>query len=291
MKVALIGPICKDETIIGNKKIKHIGGIVYYTGKALHSLGIDVTLFASHAKKDTKWVNDNLEGIKINHIYSKGTLLICHEYDKKNPNSRTNNTIYYNNTIFLEKLNKDMVEFDYIILAPLFHDNTPPNLFKELAKNTKAKLIHGNFGMFTYVENKEHVWKNPENIIEVLPYLDYLFLDDKETMFVSGKNNIDEAANFFLTKGLKNMIVTLGNNGSIIYSKKYKHMIKAFPPKRLADPTGAGDTYLAGFIKAKELFDSPIKQAEFAAMTATISIEKVGAFDKDTKYILKRINA
>jgi sugar/nucleoside kinase (ribokinase family) len=288
MKVAIIGPVCKDETVIGSRHIEHIGGIVYYTGKALHSLGIDVTLFASHSKEDIAWAEENLKGLKVKHIDAEGTLYIWHAYADDNPNHRMlNRTTYYNNEITMKKLD-DMGGFDIIILAPLFHDNTPPELFKELSK-TGAKIVHGNFGMFTYVENKEHIQKNPENLLEVLPFIDSLFLDDKETMFVAGKDTVEQAADYLLSKGLKNLIVTLGSEGSIIFSDNNVVKIPAFRPKELVDPTGAGDTYLAGFIKAKELFDNQLEQGKFAAMTATMGIEKVGAFDETAEHVLARL--
>jgi sugar/nucleoside kinase (ribokinase family) len=55
------------------------------------------------------------------------------------------------------------------------------------------------------------------------------------------------------------------------------------------DPTGAGDSYLAGFIKALSLFDDPKKQGDFAAMTATISLETHGHLKGSTEEVLTRL--
>jgi len=39
VKVAVIGPICKDKNIVGKNIFEQIGGIPYYTGNALFFLG------------------------------------------------------------------------------------------------------------------------------------------------------------------------------------------------------------------------------------------------------------
>ena len=45
------------------------------------------------------------------------------------------------------------------------------------------------------------------------------------------------------------LVVTYGAKGSIIYNKKEVIKIKAVKPRKIVDPTGAGDAYRAGFIK------------------------------------------
>ncbi|MBI3773447.1 MAG: carbohydrate kinase family protein [Gammaproteobacteria bacterium] len=44
------------------------------------------------------------------------------------------------------------------------------------------------------------------------------------------------------------LIVTLGGNGSHIYTKQHRHEIPCAKPQQLADPTGCGDAYRAGLL-------------------------------------------
>jgi adenosine kinase len=44
------------------------------------------------------------------------------------------------------------------------------------------------------------------------------------------------------------LIVTLGSEGSKIYTKGKAYTIPAVPPKSIADPTGCGDAYRAGLL-------------------------------------------
>jgi sugar/nucleoside kinase (ribokinase family) len=151
------------------------------------------------------------------------------------------------------------------------------------------KLVLGNFGMFSYAENGKFIWKNPENLIRILPYLDFLFLDKNESFFVSEKGVVQDAADFFRAHGLENLIITDGSKGSHIFVGKEYFKIPAFPPYRLVDTTGAGDTYEAAFIRATELFDDPEMWGRFAAMAATIKLEKRGAFDSSLDEVYKRL--
>jgi len=45
MKVAIIGPICKDIITIGKEQT---GGVTYYTGQALSLLKVETVVFGSY---------------------------------------------------------------------------------------------------------------------------------------------------------------------------------------------------------------------------------------------------
>jgi sugar/nucleoside kinase (ribokinase family) len=57
----------------------------------------------------------------------------------------------------------------------------------------------------------------------------------------------------------------------------------------LGDPKGVGDACLAASIRSLELFDTVEERGAFAAMVATISIEKHGAFDASLDDVLHRL--
>jgi len=289
MKIAVLGPVCKDFIKIDDKLNIQLGGIPYYVGVALKNLDIEeVVVYATFGKNDKDWILENFKGVHVEPILFENTLESHSEYSSENPDVRRNFIQYYPNSIqandqFLQELER----FDWILLSPLFQDNIPFELFSKLKHKN---LAHGNFGMFTYGENGKFVRKNPENLIKVLPFLQYLFLDKNEAAFVSGKSTIEESAEFFHACGLPNSIITDGSQGSHVFIGEKYFKIPAFKPEKMVDPTGAGDTYMAAFIMATELFDNPEKQGQFAAMVATISLEKRGAFDSNMKEVLGRLS-
>ncbi len=72
------------------------------------------------------------------------------------------------------------------------------------------------------------------------------------------------------------LIITKGEQGLEIFAKKEKYLIKAAKPKKVLDPTGAGDAYRAGLIKGlKEGW--PIEQAaQMGSVVASFAVEKYG---------------
>jgi len=72
------------------------------------------------------------------------------------------------------------------------------------------------------------------------------------------------------------LVVTYGANGSIIYDRDRKIKIKACKPKKIVDPTGAGDAYRAGFIKGMVLGWSLSKCGELASRIARYPVEHYG---------------
>lgn len=209
-------------------------------------------------------------------------------YASATPDQRQHKINYYPQTIAAsDELISELNDFDYIILGPLFYDNIPFEMFSRLRHKN---LVLGNFGLFTYAADGQLVRKQPENVINVLPFLQYLFLDKSEAEFVSGQKTIQDCGRFFLDQGLPNMIITDGSNGSHVFSGQEYYQIPAFPPQVLNDPTGAGDTYLAAFIRAQELFPTPKEQGRFAALTATMSIEGKGAFRANLPEVLARLD-
>jgi sugar/nucleoside kinase (ribokinase family) len=289
MKVAILGPICKDYITIDGETKSQIGSIVYYTGMALKNLGVDVSAYATFSLGDKSWIKKQFKGVNLHHIIDDNTLKGLIEYSRKNPDVRITGIKTFAKGIIwpTEELVKELNSFDWIIFAPLLYTNIP---FELVSKLSHKNLACGNFGFFTDYENGNYIAKYPEKMISILPFLQYVFLDLNEAAFVSGRKDPRDIAAFFIENKLKNLIITEGSKGSHIFSKEKYYKIDAFSPKKLIDATGAGDSYVAGFIKSLELYNDPKNQGNFAAMVATISLEKSGSFDLATEDVVNRLN-
>ncbi len=72
------------------------------------------------------------------------------------------------------------------------------------------------------------------------------------------------------------VVITESENGSKIYHADQATEVAAFPPEAIADPTGAGDAYRAGFIFGLSK-DLPLDLcARVGALSATYALEVVG---------------
>lgn len=85
----------------------------------------------------------------------------------------------------------------------------------------------------------------------------------------------DRAAEYFLAKGVKNVLITLGERGVYINSGGRKGIIPAYRVKAV-DTTGAGDAFNGGLLAAlaegKNIWDA----AAFANALAALSVQKIG---------------
>ncbi len=86
-----------------------------------------------------------------------------------------------------------------------------------------------------------------ERLHEVLPHLDLFVLNEGEARALAGSSNIVKAGKILLGKGPANVVVKLGEFGAMLFSKDGgMFRCSAFPLDHVADPTGAGDTFLGG---------------------------------------------
>jgi sugar/nucleoside kinase (ribokinase family) len=211
-------------------------------------------------------------------------------YAPDNPDVCLTTKISYKNDHFpaVEQFIAKLKNFDWVLFGPLFEDNIPVKLFEAFRGR---KLALGNFGMFSRARGDELIYTNPDKVLKILPLLSYLFIDKAEAQFLSGKKDVRNAGKFLIKKGLANLAITEGSRGSTLFQKIKIYKIPAYTPKKIADPTGAGDTYGAAFIRATELFANPLDQGKFAAMAATMKIENRGAFRGSLQKVVKRLKS
>lgn len=99
-----------------------------------------------------------------------------------------------------------------------------------------------------------------ERLHDVLPHLDLFVLNEGEARDLAGTSNLIKAGHLLLQKGPRNVVIKLGEFGAILFSSSSPSTLNsqpstsspslfrctAFPLEAVADPTGAGDTFLGG---------------------------------------------
>ena len=188
--------------------------------------------------------------------------------------------------IILEEAN---AENRILIVQGANADLTIEDINKNLDLFTEGDILLTQFE--NSMETVEHVIKtahdkhmlvvvNPAPIKELkdeyYQYIDYLVPNEHELEALSGKVDILSACKELLLKGAKNIIVTLGEKGSVLVNKD--EYIKVEPHKVYAvDTTAAGDSYL-GALVTKLSKGKPIVEAmEFASKCSSLTVTKKGA--------------
>jgi len=99
-----------------------------------------------------------------------------------------------------------------------------------------------------------------ERLHEVLPHLDLFVLNEGEARELAGTSNLIRAGRILLEKGPRHVVIKLGEFGAILFSSSPHSdsaeifRSSAWPLEAVADPTGAGDTFLgaiAGHLAAQ----------------------------------------
>lgn len=85
-----------------------------------------------------------------------------------------------------------------------------------------------------------------------MPYIDYFMPSIDEARCIAEKEALEDIADVFLSKGVKNVVIKLGKDGS--YLKKSTDekgiVFKPFRIEKPVDATGAGDSFCSGFLSA-----------------------------------------
>jgi fructokinase len=136
------------------------------------------------------------------------------------------------------------------------------------------------------------LWKNPseakEAILSAVPYADILKLSDEELLFLTGKTDCIEGTDWILEKFQTPLIfVTLGSKGAFFRFGRESGNVSAYSALHAVDTTGAGDTFLGGFLYSmlsrgirhpREMtVESCSEMVRFACAAAGLCTTKFGA--------------
>ena len=117
---------------------------------------------------------------------------------------------------------------------------------------------------------------------EIYKLSDYFTPNETEASMLSGikVETIEDAkvaANIFLDRGVKNVIITLGELGVYICNSEINKHIPAFDMgEKVVDSTGAGDAFNGGFAYALAEGFSLIEAIRYGSATAAISVTRLG---------------
>lgn len=139
--------------------------------------------------------------------------------------------------------------------------------FKEL----KERGITTAFDCATYLESNASE--------QAIPYTDFLFYSTDE----NDSSQLREQMKKIHEKGPKYVICMMGTAGSMCYDGKDFHRFGIIPCEEVVDSMGAGDSYIAGFLKGM-IEGKTIEEAmKLGATNATETLKYFGACDFQRK--------
>ncbi|RVU25787.1 sugar kinase [Sandaracinomonas limnophila] len=126
-------------------------------------------------------------------------------------------------------------------------------------------------------------WMNVamDDLKKVLKQVDVLCINDEEARQLSEHYSLRVAAKRIMDMGPKTLIIKKGEHGALLFQENKMFYCPALPLEEVFDPTGAGDTFVGGFIgylaKTDDIsFDNMRKAVVHGSAMASFCVEKFG---------------
>ena len=279
-EICCIGHITRDRIITQDppNTVYSAGGSAYYVAWAFQALphDVDFQLVTSVSREMMSEVERLREaGVSVKSFESPDNVFFENKYGK-NMDNRTQRVLAKSAPFTIEQL--EGIEARVFHLGTLLADDFAPEVVEYLA--TKGDVSIDVQGYMRYVKGKQVYSTEWNDKLRLLKHTAILKVNEWECQTLTGITDPFVAAEQIHAWGVREVIVTLGGGGSIIYAEGKFYETPAYPPSKLVDATGCGDTYSAGYLYARAKGMSYEESGRFAAAMCTLKLEHTGPFDR-----------
>ena len=274
--ICCIGHITLDKIVTPKQTAYMPGGTSYYFSHGISHLKDTkhYKLVTALAPTEFKAVEDiRAKGIEVKVIPSRHTVYFENIYGE-NQDNRTQRVLAKADPFTVEQL-KD-VEANIFHLGSLLSDDFSLDVVTYLSG--KGTLAVDAQGYLREVRGKKVYPVDWTEKTEALKYIDILKVNEHEMEVLTGCSEPHEAALLIADWGVKEVLLTLGDKGSLIYAQGEFHEIPAYPALQITDATGCGDTYMVGYLYMRNKGASHREAGCFAAAMCTIKLQSHGPF-------------
>ena len=290
IKIVVLGYIF-NETIVwpdGRTEGPFLGATVSYGAVALGRLGASAGIVTN--------VGPGTPEAILKPIYDCGINTTGVNIVKGAHETRNTLNYYEDGTKQLEyQTRAPLIQFSDIpesyLSADLYHlclvdYEIPISTIKKLKKINPGAVISADLGGLggahsTQESREKHIRRDSGRVQDqYYSFIDFgkASMEDAEIAFGGEFASEKKAAEAYISKGVKNIIVTLGEKGSYILSRTgIEARIPMIPPRvNDIDTTGAGDTYMTAFMFEYMRSQDLVTAGMFASAAASIFIEQGG---------------
>ena len=274
-QLCCIGHITLDKVVTPQNTVYMPGGTAFYCSHAIrHFNDIDYALVTAVGATEMKVVEQLRKvGINVTALPSKHSVYFENIYGA-NPDDRTQRVLAKADPFTASQLKE--IDAQIYHLGSLLADDFSLEVIKELSQ--KGLIAVDSQGYLREVRDT-HVypvdWTDKR---EALQYIHFLKVNEHEMEVLTGCSEPHEAALLIADWGVKEVLLTLGDKGSLIYAQGEFHEIPAYPALQITDATGCGDTYMVGYLYMRNKGASHREAGCFAAAMCTIKLQSHGPF-------------
>lgn len=263
------------DKVVTPQSVKYMpGGTSFYFSKALSNSTTRYKLITALGPEDYRIVNE---------LRASGTDVYI---------LPSLHTVYFENTYSADQNHRDQqvlrkaspfssaqmpdVKAQLFHLGPLLADDIPVQLLDDLSRKGVVSLDIQ--GYLRHVVNRKVIYRDWADKKKMLPKVSILKANEFEMEVLTGRKDAYESARYLADLGVREVIITLGSKGSLIFTKGVFYHIPAFSPTAVVDATGCGDTYMAGYLSKRVQGASVEEAGEFGAAMATLKIGSFGPY-------------
>jgi sugar/nucleoside kinase (ribokinase family) len=276
--ICCIGHITRDKIITPESTVYMAGGTSFYMSYGISRLPKTVSyeLVTKVGKGQLPEVEKMRQaGIDVRCYDSRHTVYFENKYGA-NSDNRTQRVLAKADPFTLEEMKP--LEAKVFHLGSLLADDFSPEVVEYLSTKGRVSIdVQGYLREVVGEEVRAVDWKDKERI---LACTDILKLNEHEMEVITHSKNPRTVALQLADMGVKEVIITLGSYGSLIYSEGRFYEVPAYKPEVLVDATGCGDTYSTGYLWMRLQGASCEEAGRFAAAMCTLKLEHSGPFDK-----------
>lgn len=269
--VCVIGHVTQDQIIIdGEAPRAQPGGTAHYAGMVLRSLGLDTAVLTKLHPADRDELLSELTGAgAVTRVLpSPVTTQFVNFYPDPEADTRLQRVLSVASPFRPEDLD---VEACVYLLGPLMKEEIGLDCVRHLSESGSRIGIDIQ-GLLRELEGDQVVLRPFEDLSAYLMHVDALKASEEEALFVTGEKTAEAAAWALSEAGPREVAVTSGSQGSIIIATGRLFSIPAYPPDRMVDTTGCGDTYFASYLARRLRGDGVERAGHIAAAVASAKI-------------------
>lgn len=243
-KLLIVGTVAFDaiETPFG-KTDKILGGAATFIGLAASQFKLDSGLISvvggDFPREYLQMLEDrniDISGVEV--INEGKTFFWSGKYDY---NLNTRETLATDLNVladFNPVVPEHYQDCDFLMLGNL-HPSVQMSVINQIPNRPKLVVLDTmNFWMDNTLDE----------LMEVLPKIDVITINDEEARQLSGEYSLVKAAHKIHKMGPQYVVIKKGENGALLFNNGDVFFAPALPLEEIFDPTGAGDTFAGGFI-------------------------------------------
>ena len=278
-----IGHITRDKIITPESTVHMAGGTSFYMSYGICQLPPKVSyqLVTKVGRGQLAEVEKlQQSGVDVVCYSSRHTVYFEDKYGE-NTNNRTQRVLAKADPFTIEEMRP--LEAKVFHLGSLLNDDFSPEVVKYLSTQGFVSIdVQGYLRKVVGEQVHATDWADKKDILSCT---DILKLNEHEMEVITNSKNPRTVALQLAEYGVREIVITLGSYGSLIYADGRFHEIPAYRPAKVVDATGCGDTYSTGYLYCRSQGMNVEESGRFAAAMCTLKLEHSGPFDRTLKDI------